>query len=220
MHREVVSMDQNMKYNKEENCCDIPVKTSLYPLDVIYTASYIFLDKAFISLDGDPDSEVLVSIRPKGQDDAKGMGKEFMNQLLFYAHYKNVLDDNKDARNMMLQRALITNMGPDALSDITREEESEIADSDDDEFFDDISDDDFLEDPEGIAIPWEEKYGKDKKNKETDGSDKQEKKDSEQMKKESDNPEKKPEDKAKKEKREKVKADARPKDEKESEDYV
>ena len=49
---------------------------------------------------------------------------------------------------MLLQRALITN-------------DASILDNDEefDELIEGLEDDEDLEDPEGIAVPWEEKYG-------------------------------------------------------------
>ncbi|MCK5025025.1 MAG: hypothetical protein KAS15_00430, partial [Nanoarchaeota archaeon] len=60
-------------------------------------------------------------------------------------------------REMLLQRALIAN-DPSLIEGSDNEFEEIL-----DEFEDD---DDYLDDPEGIAIPWEEKYGKEEENKE------------------------------------------------------
>ena len=37
----------------------------IYPIDVVYAAAYVMIDRAFIILDGDPKEEIKVEIRKK-----------------------------------------------------------------------------------------------------------------------------------------------------------
>lgn len=127
----------------------ISLNPSLYPLDVIYAASYVFLDKAYIFLDGDIHKEITVTITPKKDAKEDNLKGEFMNELINYAAYKTQSEKNKDIRDSILQRALITN-DPALLDE----------DTDVDKLLEELDDEEFLDDPEGIAIPWEEKYGK------------------------------------------------------------
>ena len=128
----------NLNLNEKERKVSVSVDTNLYPLDVIYSAAYVFLDKAYILLSGDPKNKVIVELKPKAEYDLEILGGEFNNELLSYANYKEMSRANKDVRHTILQRALLT---CDASYD---------AEEDDEQF----------DDPEGIAIPWEEKYGK------------------------------------------------------------
>jgi len=111
---------------------EITVNPKIYPLDVIYAASYVFLDRAYIRLDGDPKKEIKITITPKKGQSLK---KEFENELINYGDYSNRAKATKGIREALMQKALLVN---DSVSD------------------------DYIDDPEGIAIPWEEKYGKDK----------------------------------------------------------
>ena len=129
----------NMEINEKEGCVLVSINPKIYSLDVIYSAAYILLDKAHIVLDGDPEEEIIAEIRPKGKQDLKGLGMGFNDELLNYSVYKTQSEKNKDIRQVIIQRALLTNGFDDEASEI--------------------------EDPEGIAIPWEDKYGKDNKNK-------------------------------------------------------
>ena len=52
-----------------------------------------------------------------------------------------------------MQRALLTN-DPSLIKDNATEDDKEF-----DKLIEDLDEDDYLDDPEGIAIPWEEKYG-------------------------------------------------------------
>jgi len=136
----------NLKIDKKENKVLISINPSIYPLDVIYSASYVFLDKNYVFLDGDIKKRILVELKPKEKYDLKKLGGEFNNELLKYADYKKRSEQTKQVREMIIQRALFTN-DPSIINEVNQEEKIDL---DDKEF----------EDPEGIAIPWEEKYGK------------------------------------------------------------
>jgi His-Xaa-Ser system protein HxsD len=114
----------------------------VYPLDVVYSAAYVFLDRAYILLDGDPKKQILVKLTSKKQGDPKVLAGEFQNELINYADYFQRAAQTRKIREVLLQRAMLTNdrLPLSSIEDI-------------DEGFDD---------PQGIAIPWEEKYGKKK----------------------------------------------------------
>ena len=53
----------------------ISINPKLYPLSVIYSAAYWLLDKAHVIIDGDPETEILVEIRPRVKNvDLKELG--------------------------------------------------------------------------------------------------------------------------------------------------
>lgn len=144
--------------NEENSYVLIYVNPKIYPLDVIYSAAYVFLDRAYILLDGDPKKEIIVELRFKEKTEGKSKGKkleklgrEFGNELLNYADYKQRAEKTKEIKQLLLQRALLTN---DA--SLKESEENAGFDNSSEELEEDKS---YLEDPEGIAIPWEEKYG-------------------------------------------------------------
>ena len=128
--------EEKFKTEKKNSSIILFVNPELYPLDVIYSAAYVFLDRAYILLDGDAKKEVLVQLKPKQECDLDKLGGEFSNELLNYAFYKTQSKKNEKIRNMIIERALLTN-----------EQDS-------------LIEGDYVEDPEGIAVPWEEKYGK------------------------------------------------------------
>jgi len=142
-------MEENLKVN--ENSVVIKINPKLYPLETVYSAAYVFLDKAYVLLDGDPKKEILVELKPKQKQDLKTLGGEFFNELINYADYQKRAEHTKKTRETILQRALITN-DPSIL-------QNNIANDEFDNLPEDLEDNDYLEDPEGIAIPWEEKYG-------------------------------------------------------------
>ncbi|MBN2112445.1 hypothetical protein JW707_05095 [Candidatus Woesearchaeota archaeon] len=131
----------------ENNQLTISVNPKLYPLEAVYSAAYVFMDRAYIVLDGDPDKGILVKMKLKKEGSLETLGNEFNNELLNYSDYLTRAKETKIIRELLLQRAIITN-------------DSSVAESID---FDELEnlEEEFLDDPEGIAIPWEEKYGKD-----------------------------------------------------------
>ena len=121
----------------------------LYPVDVIYGASYIFIDRAYILL-GRSDDAITVQMATKdasaSEDVLRAMAGEFSNELLSQALRRRIIKDNKNILETVVSQALAGATGAMV--------PSEFDDDDDD---DDL---DFLDDPLGIAVPWEERFKK------------------------------------------------------------
>ncbi len=132
-----------------ENSVEIKINPRLYPLEVIYSAAYVFLDKAYITLDGDPEKEIIVKLKPKQHCKNEKLKEEFKNELVNYCFYKTHSEKYENLRTTILQRALATNLQEDLI----------------DEVLENMEEDEDFEDVEKIAVPWEEKYGKKKKKK-------------------------------------------------------
>jgi His-Xaa-Ser system protein HxsD len=140
---------KNINIDENEKICSVKVSTKVYDVDVIYSAAYVLIDKAYVLLDGDPKKEIIVILKPKKEYNLEKIGLEFCNELVNYAEYKKQGEKTKKIRESIIQRSLITN-DPSLL--------------DEDSLFNDEEDlEKYLDDPEGIAIPWEEKNTKKKK---------------------------------------------------------
>ncbi|MEA3430459.1 MAG: hypothetical protein U9R08_04255 [Nanoarchaeota archaeon] len=129
----------NLDIDEKEGVCYISINPKIYPLDVISSAAYVFLDRAYLILDGDPDNEVVVEMRSKFGADLKQLGLEFNNELLNYLEYSKRAEKSLPIRTAIMQRALLTN-------DVDKVESENVS---------------YLEDPENIAVLWEEKHEKD-----------------------------------------------------------
>ena len=122
----------------------------LYPLDVIYGAAYVFIDRAYILL-GKVDDKITVQLTLKATKSRKGgtsaeeMVGEFSNELLSQALRKKITRDNQQILETIVSQALAGATGAMV--------PSEFDDDDDDDL-------DFLDDPLGIAVPWEERFKK------------------------------------------------------------
>ncbi len=125
------------------------LSTEIYPLDAIINACYAFIDRAYISLDTDNSTDSIeVEIKPKAglsSRQKKTLVDDFKNELLHSALRYQISKNNKKIREYIIGRALYN---PPLSAAAAPENDEKL---------------DYLEDPLGIAIPWEKKYGKKKK---------------------------------------------------------
>lgn len=131
-------MDNPKKKTKKADTLVFSLKTSLYLKEVIVGACYVFIDRVYIHLDSKKKGEIIVEMSPKDNVDKKELEKikgEFENELLVYAHRVNITKNTGKIRELIVERALYSSIDDS-------DEESEAFD-----------------DPLGIAVPWEEKYG-------------------------------------------------------------
>jgi His-Xaa-Ser system protein HxsD len=123
----------NITLSKDRHTVNVKINPKIFSMDIIYSAAYVFLDRAYVMLDGNPGELVIAELKPKNPaDDLEIMGREFFNELINYSFYKQQVEKTGELRKMIVERALLSGL----------QEKS------------------YLDDPEGIAIPWEIKYGK------------------------------------------------------------
>jgi His-Xaa-Ser system protein HxsD len=138
---------------------DFVVDLDIYPLDVVMAAGYVFIDRFYVLIDKAGDGKVKVSLSAKPIQPGEPAGKlagEFLNELLGQALRREVGKKHEKVREILLARALFGAApkmaepgGTENAADTTAREMDGATD-----------DGDYLDDPLGIAVPWEEKYGK------------------------------------------------------------
>ena len=110
---------------KQDGGIKLAVDLKVYPLSTVYSAGYVFLDRAFVYLDKEKNGKVAVWLFPKDKkEDTERLGMDFYNELLNYAHYFTSLKANAESMKMLLQRALFSA----APSLVQESEEKEIQD--------------------------------------------------------------------------------------------
>lgn len=126
----------------------VTVDASLYPLEAVYGAAYIFLDRCYVLLDRPKADRHAVTLSPKagGTDEAalRAMVGEFANELLSQAWRQKIIEENRVLLETVTTQALAGAQGAPSLDDLAAFDFSE----------------DALDDPLGIAMSWEEKYKK------------------------------------------------------------
>jgi len=127
------------------------VDASLYPVGAVYAAAYVFLDRCYVLLDRPDAAHVRVSLSWKKGDPPAGaleaLAGEFANELLSCAWRARIAEESRAVIEATTARALSGAMGAPSLDDLESFQFGDEA----------------FEDPLGIAMSWEEKYGKQKK---------------------------------------------------------
>jgi His-Xaa-Ser system protein HxsD len=124
---------------------EILVNQKIYPLEVVFGTAYIFLEKCYVFLDKHESGKILVRLRPKPEcsaEDFERVAGEFENELINQALRRKIAQRTETVRDAIVHRALFSSL-PESL-DLSLEDEQG----------------DYLDDPLGIAVPWEEKFKK------------------------------------------------------------
>lgn len=126
------------------NTTKIELDTKIYPLEAIYGASYVFIDRLYVFLDKGKRDKVNIFLKSKNKISKKQLTNlvgEFMNELLNYSLRIGLAKNNKKIREYIVEQALFAASNK----------------LDNDLSADNLG---YEDDPLGIAVPWEEKYGK------------------------------------------------------------
>ena len=149
MSLEMVPQDL-VAYDSTDGIVTLRVDPTLYPLEAIYAAAYVFIDRCFVFLDKPADGLTRVTLGAKKgaitAESARELVGEFANELLSCAWRSQIARDSRATIEAVTAQALSGARGAPSLEEL--------------EAFD-FSDDAF-EDPLGIAMSWEEKYAKKK----------------------------------------------------------
>ncbi len=129
----------------------LDVDASLYPLEALYGAAYVFIDRCYVFLDRPDPKTLRVVLTPKSLDgDAsaalRAMVGELANELVSAAWRHQITQENRAQIEAVTMQAIAGAMGPPSLDDLEDFDFTEEA----------------FEDPLGIAMSWEEKYAKKK----------------------------------------------------------
>ena len=139
---------KGIKISKKKNQLLISLNPKIYPLEAVYGACYVFIDRAYLFLDGNPRKKIKVFIKGKEELNSKELEKlagEFKNEILNYTLRLSIAKNTKKIRETIVEKALFSALPHEEI--VAEEKEEKV----------------FEEDPLGIAVPWEEKYGKKKK---------------------------------------------------------
>jgi His-Xaa-Ser system protein HxsD len=143
---------------------EIDVDLSVYPLEPTMGAAYVFLDRCYVFLDKLPDGKVRVALtgKPGCTEDALAVvAGEFRNELLSQALRHQVGLRHEKLRELLLARALF---GAAPQLEHGDDDDEDAADDSEEAMWkalEELPDGDeaFLDDPLGIAVSWEERFG-------------------------------------------------------------
>jgi His-Xaa-Ser system protein HxsD len=132
----------------DQDAARLELDDTLYPLEALYGAAYIFIDRCYVLLDRPSDGRWRVTLTPKsGSADAavlRALAGELANELLSCAWRHQITQANRAVIEQVTTQAIAGAMGAPTLDDLEKF---------------DFSGETF-EDPLGIAMSWEEKHKK------------------------------------------------------------
>jgi His-Xaa-Ser system protein HxsD len=129
----------------------LSLDVDLYPRDVLYAAAYVFIDRAYVLLD-QAGSRFLVHLRGKRDLDEevlRALAGEFENELLAQALRHRVVNTNKKILEQITALAIAGAAGEFEPAGDGATDDAALID------MQDPSGDGFLDDPLGVAAPWE-----------------------------------------------------------------
>jgi His-Xaa-Ser system protein HxsD len=131
-----------------ERSVSMVIDAQPYPLQALYGAAYVFLDRCYVFIDRPAADRYRVTLSAKQAveepEALRQLVGEFANELLSCAWRHQVTQDNRVAIETVTVQAIAGAMGEPSLDDLA-----------DFDFTDEA-----LDDPLGIAQSWEEKHGR------------------------------------------------------------
>lgn len=103
----------------------LTLNPKIYSIETIYSAGYVFLDKAYFIIDGDPEKEIKLQMFAKEGNDIEKVKLDFYNELLNYASFNMKLEKNKEIARMIIEKALFSS-NPKLLEEAEEKEIKEL----------------------------------------------------------------------------------------------
>lgn len=169
-----------MSMKSAEKTMQLKLNKKIYPLSAVLHTCSLYSGKVSFKAD-ENGKDVIVHAELKksaGNGSLKDILSEFQNELINQALRLKVAKENKKVRELIIEQALCasfprpqspgetpetlaqTDQGGQMNEEQIREEE---IDKELEEILREVEAEDYREDPLGIAVPWEEKYGKEKR---------------------------------------------------------
>lgn len=147
----------------EETGLTLTINPRVYPMEAVMSAAFAFLDRAYVLLDKTKDGTVVRLWLKDAKSDARVTEGDFYGELLNEALRVRVAKQNQQVREMVINRALFAATNTNVEEEVLDQALDSLDDLDDLDLDLDSDNLDFLDDPLGIAVPWEEKYSADDK---------------------------------------------------------
>lgn len=120
------------------------IDETLYPLDAVYGASYLFVDRSFVFLARPSDRHVRVRLRSReaaSPEALEALAGEFANELLNQVLRRRISDSTRTIREYYMARAFFGTESRATIDALLAELDAE----------------EMKEEPLEIAVPWEQK---------------------------------------------------------------
>ncbi len=120
---------------------------SIYPKDAVFGAAYTLLDRCFVHIDREGTKlQVKLRAKPGAALSTELLAGEFEAEALAQTWRRDIVRESQALIESVTTRALAGAAGPPGLDDLLDEDLGDLGDA--------------FDDPLGIAVSWEDKYGK------------------------------------------------------------
>jgi len=142
----------------------VEVATRLYPLEAVLGAAYVFVDRCYLRVERAGRGCLAVRLKskegPVAREALEALVGEFENELLHHALRDRLQKTRGRLREYLVARALLTAEESRVLPEPAEDRRDAPAAAGGAPAPDSAGGgDDYLDDPLGIAVPWEERYG-------------------------------------------------------------
>ncbi|OGR90688.1 MAG: His-Xaa-Ser system protein HxsD [Elusimicrobia bacterium RBG_16_66_12] len=167
---------------KQSKETQITVDLSVYPLEAVQAAAYSLTDRLIVRIARDGKGSVSVVLKPKSGGDLEALAGRFHNELLHESLRLQVSQANQKIREYIVTKALVSAQVPSAVPPMAASESAPAAqgacpecetqqsqaapppvdadlEKEIEKLLAEIEKGDGADDPLGVAVPWEEKYG-------------------------------------------------------------
>jgi His-Xaa-Ser system protein HxsD len=103
-----------IKHLFSKNAITIFANADIYPLLAVMSSAFVFTDRAYIVLDGDPQKEIQIRIKGKEKLSRVQLGilaKEFFNELLNQVMRIQLVSANRQMRELVIGSAMLGAVG-------------------------------------------------------------------------------------------------------------
>ncbi len=150
---------KQVEFSERPDGVSLSFLEAIYPKEAIFGAAYALIDRCYIHLERDGD-RFIVYLRPKQGValNAQDVAGTFENEVLTQAWRRSVVEDNKSFLDLITSQLLLNAAGSSVATQSALGKQLDGTDADP------------FDDPLGIAVSWEEKYGQPTKSSESVGA--------------------------------------------------
>lgn len=142
MSETVSETASELRYELSERAVHLSVDEELFPLDAIYGASYLFVDRCYVFLARPGDKQVSVRLKTKGEADEaqlEALAGEFANELLNQVLRFRIGQSTARIREYTMAKAFFSQTRSSSIDDLLAELDAE----------------ELEDDPLEIEVPWD-----------------------------------------------------------------
>ena len=136
-------MSQEIGYEISDQTIRYIIDETIYPLDAIYGASYLFVDRCFLFFNRVEDQKIEIHMKSKGSASLEDLLGEFCNELLNQVIRFRLGESTAKIREYYMARAFLSHPAQNSIDALLAELDAE----------------ELEEDELEISVPWEQGDG-------------------------------------------------------------